>query len=1048
VGRRLEAADPCILLAAHPSDMKEEIQFFGQPDLVYRLSKGLERREQGVIFLVGAALSSPMKPEARGVLDTDGIIELIREEFAGDSSQLASFNHSLSAAGERSYQSAFFFLQGRLGQATANEIVKRAVLRARIPDAERPEAEIDVRSAPDDELRLIEFDLRWMLNPGTEALGKLITYYPKQFGKIVLTTNFDPLIEVAIRKAGGAYFKTALHADGNLAQTEGQGCHVVHLHGYWYGADTLHTVGQLQHLRPHLRASLSALLRNKIIVVCGYGGWDDVFTDALMDAVSDDVASPEILWTFHSRTPRIGQHLESRISAGISRGRVSIYAGVDCNTFFPELYETWRKVGPETKPRETGPANPVRVSVTFGLQLETNRLRQVTIQGDDEDRPPVVDLCVGRESELRQLRESGAKIVFITGIGGQGKSTLAAQYFAGAQQCHNYSHYIWRDCKEESERFENQLASVVETLSGGRISGPDLSKQDMITIVQLFMTWTADTSVLLIFDNADHYVNLETSRMTSSADILIRQLLASTTRSRVLMTCRPSINYRHESALSCHLEGISIEATRQLFAEHGALSTHAEIVDAHVATNGHAFWLDLLSIQVAKQSSLSLRDLLDKLRTEGGFLPEKTLTSIWETLSDRERLVLRLMAEAVRPETDSEIADHLRSGMNYQKVVRALNALKAMNLVVVKRRPAMTDVFELHPLVGQFIRQRFTKLERSSFIEEIIKAYRRFISSHKFQLDEYPTFTVLQYWTHTAELDIAAGRIADAISILVEAGDAFSASGYAREYCRTARLLLNSFNWVSDHGKFKAFDNLFSMHINNLSDLGEWTEAERLLEKFELTVVERNARFILYCNLRCHSKWTRGEFADAVKWGKTGQALKESSQVDTKYEVSHNLALAERDAGHPELAFPVFLNGRSLEEVLDPEELDEEEGGPHYGNIGRCLHFMGQVDSALICYQKSALLIEKTSHHHRVLNQGFIRRWVGELLLARKDFKLAGIFLEAARLKWEQASPPKAAGVAALQRQLGAQIPDHYRMSKEDIERVWLDWISGRLSEA
>jgi len=144
---------------------------------------------------------------------------------------------------------------------------------------------------------------------------------------------------------------------------------------------------------------------------------------------------------------------------------------------------------------------------------------------------PLSDLCVGREAELGELRESNAKVVFVTGIGGQGKSTLAAQYFTHAEREHTYEYYVWRDCKEESERFENQLASVVETLSGGRVSGQDLSKQDIRTIVQLFITLTANTSVLLIFDNTDHYVNLESGRMTSSADILIREMLSAETRS-------------------------------------------------------------------------------------------------------------------------------------------------------------------------------------------------------------------------------------------------------------------------------------------------------------------------------------------------------------------------------------------------------------------------------------------------------------------------------------------------------------------------------------
>ena len=1024
------------------------MHFFEQAELIYRLSKGLEKRSQEVIFLVGSGLSAPIRPGAPGVLSAEQMIDLIREEFAGDSSQLAALNEALKAAGEKRYQAAFLFLQGRLGQAAANEIVRIAVLGARSKIGTALEGDVSVRSSIDDDLGVMDIAPCWELNPGTEALGKLISGHPERFGKIVLTTNFDPLIEVAIRRAGGECFKTAIHDDGNLSQTEARGCHVAHLHGYWYGSDTLHTVGQLQHSRPHLKASLASLLRNKLIVVCGYGGWDDVFTDALLDVVCDDAASPEILWTLYAKTPHINEHLENRISTGINRGRVSLYAGVDCNIFFPKLYETWAAAETGIPIHQTPPPNPIRVSDSLRLEIESVRLQESTIQGDDEDRPPLVSLCVGRETELQQVRESKAKIVFVTGIGGQGKSTLAAQYFAGAKQDGVCSYYVWRDCKEESERFENQLASVVETLSGGRISGQDLSKQDIKSIVQLFVTLTMSTPVLLIFDNTDHYVNLEEVRMTSSADILIRELLSSQNRSRILLTCRPSVNYRHPSALSCHLEGISLEAANQLFAARGAVCNREEIADAHAATDGHAFWLDLLSIQAAKQASPSLRELLDRVRAGGGLLPEKTLTSIWETLHDREKLVLRSMAEAVRPETDLEIADHLHSEMNYKKFLKVLNALKSMNLIVVKRRPTTADVFELHPLVGQFIRQRFSKPERSSFIDEIIKAYRRFISSHKFQLAEHPTFTTLQYWTHTAELDIAAGRIPDAVLTLVEAGDAFVASGYSREFCRTARLLLDSVDWISTHGRYKGFDALFSMYIHCLCYLGEWAEAERLLDKFELTVVERDARYIFYCNLKCFANWVRGEFADAVKWGKTGEALKKSTNVDTKFDVSHNLALSERDAGRPESALPVFLSGRKLDDVLDPEELDEEKGGAHYGNIGRCLHFMGQIDSALICYQKSALLIEKDSKNERFLNQGYIRRWIGELLLARNEQRLAGIFLEAARLKWEQVSPPKAAQIVVLQRQLGGQIPIVSEMPKEAVERTFLDWVSGRLNDA
>jgi tetratricopeptide (TPR) repeat protein len=142
------------------------------------------------------------------------------------------------------------------------------------------------------------------------------------------------------------------------------------------------------------------------------------------------------------------------------------------------------------------------------------------------------------------------------------------------------------------------------------------------------------------------------------------------------------------------------------------------------------------------------------------------------------------------------------------------------------------------------------------------------------------------------------------------------------------------------------------------------------------------------------------------------------------------------------------LQGRNLHEVIDPEELDEQRNGAHYGNIGRCLHFMGQVDSALICYQKSALLIEKDPKHEHIVNQGYARRWIGELLLAQKQNRLAAIFLEAARRKWERVSPPMEQTVSQLQTHFGVDLPSVRAMSEYNIERTCLDWISGRLADA
>ncbi|HEY4899341.1 MAG TPA: hypothetical protein VIH91_00850 [Terriglobales bacterium] len=152
--------------------------------------------------------------------------------------------------------------------------------------------------------------------------------------------------------------------------------------------------------------------------------------------------------------------------------------------------------------------------------------------------------------------------------------------------------------------------------------------------------------------------------------------------------------------------------------------------------------------------------------------------------------------------------------------------------------------------------------------------------------------------------------------------------------------------------------------------------------------------------------------------------------------------MAERDAGRPEVALEFFLYGEPLDKVIDPEEVDEERAGHFYGNIGRCLQFMGEIDPALICFQKSALILERALSAESVMNQGYARAWIGELLAARGQSKLALVFLRAAYLKWEQVAPPKAKKIAALARQIEVR-SEKLSSSDLEVERVVRDWIMG-----
>ncbi len=631
--------------------MTRSVDFYTHQALLERLSTGLKKRKQEVVFLVGAPLSAPTNQGEPGIPDVSGMIQLIREEFRGEPSEETALDEAIHAAGARTYQAAFSFLQGRRGQQTVNEIVTRAVLAAREDASKITSPDFTHQADVEPFCRALELDVSgWHLNVGTENLGKLIAEYPERFGNTLLTTNFDPLIEVAIRRAGGSHYRTVLHSDGNLSQTEAPGCHIIHLHGYWLGADTLHTARQLGQPRPHLKDSLRSLLRNKVVLVCAYGSWDDIFTDALMEVVRDGTEYPEILWTFYADEPHLGDGLGARLGPGIDRGRVNLYAGIDCNQFFSELYQRWSKLeGSSPVAITSTQSNPVHVTQGLIIEVQNRRSpRPTVLEGNDEDRHPLVDICVGREEQTQKLKASDASVVFLTGMGGQGKSTIAAQYFTSSQVDRSCSLYVWRDCKEERERFENQLTSVIERLSEGKLSGEDLAKQSSASIVDLLIRQIADKTVLFVFDNADHYVNLEEATMTGTAKLFVDALLRSKLNSRAVFTCRPRIMHADARILSIHLEGLILDAAIQLFAKRGVLSSHEEVAEAHQVTGGHAFWLDLLAIQAGKQhGGATLRTLLSHIDSASGLLPEKTLNSIWSTLADREKIVLRAMAETV-----------------------------------------------------------------------------------------------------------------------------------------------------------------------------------------------------------------------------------------------------------------------------------------------------------------------------------------------------------------------------------------------------------------
>ena len=205
--------------------------------------------------------------------------------------------------------------------------------------------------------------------------------------------------------------------------------------------------------------------------------------------------------------------------------------------------------------------------------------------------PPLVTAFVGREREVELLRER-APVVGITGLGGQGKSALTAHYLetAGGQ----YEFVDWRDCREEGNKIHTQLISIIEGLTGGRVRGEQLAGTDDAALVRLFFEVLGKVRGLFVFDNIDHYVDLERGRATGALALLLDQALRGRHNARFIVTCRPTLQYEGDGFLQIRLSGLSLGEAERLFELRGVANSESDVKygirEAHRLTEGHALW--------------------------------------------------------------------------------------------------------------------------------------------------------------------------------------------------------------------------------------------------------------------------------------------------------------------------------------------------------------------------------------------------------------------------------------------------------------------------
>jgi hypothetical protein len=314
---------------APPSDPEVPAEESDLRQLLGKLREALRARDgRQLIVLVGSGMTAQLVPpiadlipDARWFSDSAGPAPRIEVNEPVDA------NPRVQQVRIPDYVEALWLIKGTRGMDGVRAFLQKTAMKALAPG--RPDEVVD-QPLPDEEYRRLERTVNaWQPSEALAALALLIQTHRSRIHPVLLTTNFDPLLEVALLRAG---LQVTSHAVSGPAHTmpdllaDPLRPTVVHLHGTPHST-SLHFPAHIQSPHDDVERWLASLIRGNRLLVLGYSGWDRLIQRTLTryfsrgsDTKADE--SAQVLWcVYESRAHHA--HVNPDLARFFDRHRVS-----------------------------------------------------------------------------------------------------------------------------------------------------------------------------------------------------------------------------------------------------------------------------------------------------------------------------------------------------------------------------------------------------------------------------------------------------------------------------------------------------------------------------------------------------------------------------------------------------------------------------------------------------------------------------------------------------------------------------------------------------
>lgn len=408
------------------------------PDAKIALASRLIHLESKPLTLViGSGLSNEALP------NTAQFARIFLDEFVGaEHFKMKEMYEAAADDPTLAYQNMASQLIAYRGYTGISKPFRREILK-------NYKAAVDTTSSA--HLAQVEEDTgNWNIPSAQIELAKFLRSRTSDSPTTIITTNFDPFIEIALNREIGprTAIPVPMAASKPISPAElhvTTGIPVIHIHGFWRQGDTLHTQAQLTGERPDITRLISSEMTGSVVVVIGYGGWDDAFMHSLSSQAGIlAMEETEIIWCFfHSEGDT---SLSGSLKEVINAPGVQAYYGIDAAELFStinsETTKAFEVVGNGyfllRKPQaETTQGSDSRIEFARGAEPTWNNAR--------DDAWPLLSNARALCTQAQDVAQGKSGGVVALGPTGEGKSMALKQVAMRVAEDNPDIAVIWRN---------------------------------------------------------------------------------------------------------------------------------------------------------------------------------------------------------------------------------------------------------------------------------------------------------------------------------------------------------------------------------------------------------------------------------------------------------------------------------------------------------------------------------------------------------------------------------------------------------------------------